>query len=466
MAESALYRAYIRRVRLHYSRIDLEGYEVRDGSLEQYVTYQLSRRSDDGQSRVKAVLNTMKLQLKLQGPSVWGVSLLSLVLNADMPIKELLQIMGSTFDSLPAGSRSPRERFSLLVRRMAAEKRLIVHVLDAAALTSPMQEWLLDEVATDVDLCLVFSAHTQDDLVLGVGPSMRIELPQLLDSEIRMMVGERFPNDFPQEIWRSLWAYSGGYAGRIALKMVDLLTADMIVENLDGTWRLREGVLNSEELVDVFGVDEMELLRLAIAGMPAPLREGVEQFVRLAALSGDAVLVRSIALLVGFPEDGLDSFVDAIDDGLQLPLFEDLGYTHPSFPGELVYRFYNPVARLALVQRIPLPKRAELADSLLRFLVSRQRIQTRGMARLYMELSRYCSDDLRDRLQRSLAWWISTDEAAELTVHIRRELANGKLNSMMVLREVRAHSRFDWPVYRSLAVLDALLPEYGNTDSG
>jgi hypothetical protein len=46
---------------LPYPQIDLEGYEIKEDSLEYYVQHQLSKYSGEAQSRAKAVLDRMKM---------------------------------------------------------------------------------------------------------------------------------------------------------------------------------------------------------------------------------------------------------------------------------------------------------------------------------------------------------------------------------------------------------------------
>jgi tetratricopeptide (TPR) repeat protein len=463
LAEAALHRARARRDRVRYSRIDLEGYELHEGSLERYVFRQIEKNSGEIQSRAQALLDRLKLQVKLQTPSFFGISVISMALTADIPAREALELLDNTFEALPAGPRSPHERFSLMLRRLAAEQRVVIHVLDAVSVTESVRTRLLEEAADGTDLLLLFSARSQDDLDTGDERPVRFEVPLLAENEIALAVGERFaPNEFGDDLWRALWADCGGYPGRLAVKMLDLLAADLIVESPEGLWSVSEKALDGRAIVAVFGVNELDRAQQAIAALPMPFEQQVQQFVRLASLCGDAILVRPLAIRSGVPQADLDGFIDALDE-LEPPLFEDLGYDDPGFPGQLVYRFYNRVFGPAQAQRIPQRKRAALADDLLQFLTSQMPVQTRGMARICLELARSGSDDVRRRFERNLAWWVTVDEADELGRSIRRELAKGKLTPATVLQEVQSHYRYDWPVYRSLALLDALSGKDGDS---
>ena len=453
---AAVHRAEQGRIRLRSGTLDLDGFEPGAGSLDAYLTHQLSKIDAGRRARLSAAMDRLKLQAKLQ-PSMWGISLFSIALSADVPIKELAQLVGKTFDSRPGASRSARERFALVLKQLTESGRLCVHVPDAIALPEIVYTWLLDELASNLDMTLVVSTRSGETVECGDLPAFKMEVPLLSEESVRARLDERFsPNSFPPGLHRAAWSYSQGYPGRLAIKIVDLIETDAIAQDADGSWSLRQNAFEDRAFLDLFGIDEVERVRLAIAGLHAAVREPVRQFVQIAALCGDAIPVRPVALLCGVTLGDLDSFIDTLDERFDPPLFEDLGYSHPSFPRELVYRFANPVTGPALATRLTSVRRAELASALLANLQSTHPPDSRGRARLYLELAKHCSDDVSESYRHRLSWWITAEEAEEFALHIGARIDAGQLDSVQLLRQVRRHHRDDWPHHLCLALLLAL----------
>lgn len=452
--ESAVYRAAQRGERLRHAILNLEGYEPGEGAVERYLSNQLLRLRPERRSCATALLEHMKLQVKVQ-PSLWGMSLLSIGLTSDVPATELIGWLGPTFASIPGMSRSPREQFSIALRQLCHDSRLIVHVTDHAPATQSIQEWLLEELATGIDATLVISIEPKGTVEMPKTAVERFDVELLSEGSIRERIDERFePNDFPAGLVKALWLYSGGYPGRAALKMADLVNAELIAPSeRDGVWELRTADFEDPDFVTLFGVDEAERVRELLSTVPSELGAAVQTFTRLAALcGGDPILVRPLALSSGVNAEDLDQFIDAVDERLVPDLFEDLGFTHPSFPTELAYRFTNPVTAPALVRRLSESTRAALAIRLTYELLANESDAANSRLRLGLKLSVHCPAEIREQVERRFQWWIESDDAEAFASTIEAKLLSGRLKLDDLLNQVERHHG-DWPNHLRLALL-------------
>jgi tetratricopeptide (TPR) repeat protein len=328
---------------------------------------------------------------------------------------------------------------------------------------SPLSDWLLDSTQGCANLRLLFSAGPEDFIDTQEIPFVDFHIPVLSSSDLLASVSDRFnPNDFRPDIYPALWSYCRGYRGRLAVKMADLLSADAIFQSSDGAWHLRDEFLTSPAGSSIFGPDVYEPIRAALHKQAPEQRRRLQTFLQLAAICGEVVLPVHLAAKAGVPEEEIDQFIDLIDDDIGNEIFEDLGYRNPSFPGQLVYRFHNPVVRQMILERLGETGAGKLCDDLLIFLQSRiPMVQSRGVARLYLELSRHSSDVKRLRIEHQLAWWIGAEEADELCNIVRRTLKTNRLSAADLMSEIEKHF-FDWPAYKTVALLNALCDDKGS----
>jgi tetratricopeptide (TPR) repeat protein len=463
--EAALYRVQAAGEKVHQSAIDLDGYELEKGSLERFVLHQIAKRAASGESYASNILEQSKLNLMVQGPSIWGISLASIALSLDVPLKEALSQLARTFESIPGPERTPREGLSRLIRSLTRTHKLVLHVVDSAAITTSLRGMLVDEARVNRNLILVFSCGASDRseaIAPRVSEVIRFELKPLNKQELRAAIDQRFsPNTFPDWLYAALWDYSRGVPGRLALKIADLLGGNFLVEDSrTGAWHLSEGDPLSYDLAQELGPDAYEPIRKVLSALPASTAECIEAILQLSALCGDKIPVRLLLAHIMLAEDKRDEYLDLIDDIFaENPVFDDLGYRYPGFSGELIYSFSNPILRSVILERVPGARRSQLALNLLSFLQQNLPVLTRGVAQLFLEIARHLdSDRERERYEQELAWWIGLDEAEEFSEYLRRAVRDGRLAPVAVLAE-QGRSKMRWPPYKSLAILNALVAD-------
>jgi tetratricopeptide (TPR) repeat protein len=462
--EAAIHRARAAGERFNQSAIDLDGYEHEKSSLEKYVLHQIGRKSGSVESYGLKVLEQSKLKLTVQGPSIWGMSFASVALGLDVPLKEALSHLARTFESIPGPERPPRECLSRLIRNLTQTHRLVLHVVDSAAITTPLREWLVDEARVNRNLILVFSCDTSDRneaIAPRVAGVIRFELKPLNKQELRAAIDQRFsPNSFPDWLYAALWEYSRGVPGRLALKIADLQDGNFLVEDLKtGAWHLSKSDPLSYDLAQEFAPCAYESIRKVLSALPAATAERMETILQLSALCGDNIPIRLLLAHTMLAEGKRDEFLDLIDDMFtENPVFEDLGYSHPGFSGELIYTFSNPILRSVILEHVPGARRSQLALNLLSFLQQNLPVLTRGIARLFLEITRHLDSEREQKqYEQELAWWIGWDEVEEFSRYLQKAVKDGRLAPAAVLADVN-RNQAHWPPYKSLAILNALVP--------
>jgi hypothetical protein len=82
----------------------------------------------------------------------------------------------------------------------------------------------------------------------------------------------------------------------------------------------------------------------------------IGRFLKLAALAGDPIPVSLLLAHLGFAGEAREEMLDVLDESFgpeaSNPLFLDFEYRHPGLPGQLVYAFSNPIARLEILRQM------------------------------------------------------------------------------------------------------------------
>jgi tetratricopeptide (TPR) repeat protein len=458
--DAAVWRVRRAGTAIELGTIDLAGYDPASGSLETYARHQLAKCTQErDRSRIARILEEAKLEATTGGPHAFAVSALSIALSLELPLKDVLSILCETFEFVPGPERPAREGLCRMLRRLTETQIFVVRVVEAAELPATLSAFLLEEAEINSNLVLAFLCHPRYEWPkeAPLPNSKRFELMPLEEYELRAAVNRRFqPNSFPDELCRALGECSHGLPGKLALKMADLLGAGRITEDARGDWRLAEGGLESEE----FSPDLQRPLRTRLSELPPNLREPVGSFLKLAALAGDQIPVTLLLAHLGISGDHRETLLDLLDESFgpdsSQPLFLDFEYRHPGLPGQLVYAFSDPMARLEILRHMTSQERSFLGVSLLAFLEGALPVVTRDAARLFLEIATQAgSEQDQQKYARELAWWIGGDEAGELSGLLQEALRQRRLPPNVVWMVVDG-TEYRWPPGRRLAVLDAL----------
>ncbi len=437
--------------------IDLEGYEE-EGSLGRFLELQIEkRRLESGQGRrelVEALLAATRLGLK--GTS-WA-TLLSLSLNLKEPIAVLKRILGGNEEGVSGEFFSAREVLASFLSDLPG--KVILHVIDPTffhGVPSPEnpRRWLPEVVERFPHVVLFVSCSPADqttDLVPGARHEPeRFELDRLTVDEVNTLLNVRLtPNAFPADFARTLFRYSNGLPGLLGGAVWKLHLLGVLDEDKAWTWKVDDA-----KVAEILSEGLLEPLSRAFHEHPEYNR-ALWTFLLDAVLCGVTVPASLLLSLQGLGEDKED-LADVIDEELvdKLGVFEDLQYRHPSFPASVsVYRFQEPIVRLAVLEHFTVAERQERASLIVQELRRDLPVRTRDVARLFVTLAHYLGKEEQDEYLRDLDWWVGTDDAEDLREELTLALVTGRLKSETLWGALQS-TKERWPAYRRLALLDA-----------
>jgi tetratricopeptide (TPR) repeat protein len=367
--------------------------------------------------------------------------------------------------------RNPRERLAALLEPAAARGPVVLHVKDAILLDRASRRLLLDLAAQHRNLFLSLACETPPPADRN---SERVFVQPWNQEELRERVRERFaPSAMPNDFHAALWE-SGGGAGRLAAAdaLLRLLARNAIRQDGFGAWSVprdwRKDSAVSEELAR--RVDDP--VDTALTALTEEQEAQATEFLRLAALCHPAIPVNLLLAAAGIAPDQQSDFLDECVDeplGTEGPdtLFEDLGYSHPGFPANmLTYRFRDPAMPAAILERVPAAARDALARRLLSYLDRALPPLTKAAARLRLRvLSRLDNERERERAEHLLAWWAGAEHIDAL----REDLVDGMHDghfSPDFLWTLFQQTEDRWPAFRRLALLEAYEKQPGGIPSG
>ena len=428
--------------RIAVGSIDLAGYDPDRGTLESYARHQLARCTQErDRERISRLLEEAQLEAMPGSPQVFGVCALSIALSVELPLQEVLPALREAV-RLPG-----RVGLSGLLGRLSGTRTLVIRFVESAEIPATLSAFLLEEAAANHNLVLAFLCHPRYEWPreAPLPRSRRFELMPLEEYELHRAVDQRFhPNSFLGEMDRALWECSGGLPGKLALKMREVVEAGVVVEVAGEGWRVADAAS----------------LRTALTEPAQEWPEPIGRFLKLAALVGDPIPVGLLLAHLGLAGEAREEMLDVLDESFgpdsSNPVFLDFEYRQPGLPGQLVYAFSNPIARLEILRQMPPQERSLLGLNLLAFLEGALAVTTRDAARLFLEIATQAgSEPGQERYARELAWWIGKDEAEGLTKMLRAAIREHRLPPDLPWIVVDG-TEGRWPAYRRLAVLDAL----------
>src|SRR5215472_16993607 len=113
-----------------------------------------------------------------------------------------------------------------------------------------------------------------------------------------------------------------------------------------------------EALAGNLGDSILDWFGRALERTPETWKSAVKNTIRLATLCGSSIPIRRLVEFQEFDRDQQEDLLDLLDQLFESDsLFEDHGFNHPGFPGELIYSFGNPVIPHALLNGMPFSER-------------------------------------------------------------------------------------------------------------
>ncbi len=460
--EAVGYLAQGKGVKVHIAPIDLDGYANDGTTLEEYANRLLANQTERDRSRVWEIIRATQPELKAKA-QFWVCALLSLEVSLKIPLRKLWESM----HDLSGPNRPGYELLDRLIHYLTQDAKLVLHVRDNDLLTTTWRRWLRACLDRHSNLVLAFSSdsvrnfrRSDSDIKfapLTFGPHDHKTFRSVIDSRFA-------PNTFPDGLYAVLWRYSSGYPEDMARVLGDLVGEHLVL--WDGEyWRLADEGLESDRFAGVFAPEFYEPFDALREQLSSDVMSQLDQFMCLAAMCGTYVPSNLIMESTGLSVDERDVLGDLIDDKLventNYPVFEDLQAAHPSFNRVSVYRWRNRTLRRVFLKQLHAAEHAEQAAKLIAYLKVHLPVTTRGIAKLFLELSRFLPTEGDGEIYRnSLAWWIGLDEADYLAEQLSHDAEAGRLTPHTLWSVVVATER-TWPAYRRFAALEALEKQRG-----
>ncbi|GAB4560914.1 MAG: hypothetical protein Tsb0020_07990 [Haliangiales bacterium] len=466
--QSVAYRSRVQDWPVQVLMLDLAGFEIEQGTLTSFVEHRIRTQGEHNDQQRKEVVDLALSAAGVLSKSIFSGTILSLLLSLRAPVQKVARLFEAN-DSVVGPTRDEREILASLVRAIAEDTHLLIHVPDTALLTDTLRRWLLDETTRSESITLALSCRPDDDTSRLVhteryGDPLRIEFERLTCAELRELIDHRFqPNNIPDDLIEELHRHTDGASAALALKFHQLITKGGLIFHPTGELCVAEGGLRNQAVIDVFEHAIYEPVSDLLDELPAHT-EHMQRFLWLGALCGRDFPSRLLLDFMEFDEDAREDFIEVINEWLveYSHILENFEYEHPAFLNQPSYGFRNDLIVAIILDKIPQDTRIELAEQLYRFLESRQFGNTRGEAHVLLSLCEYMEDPFeREACHERLAWWISQDEAEEFTEVLVEMLQRKEIDPQVLWQQLTAFE-LHWPPYRRLALIEA----YGRQPEG
>jgi tetratricopeptide (TPR) repeat protein len=454
LLESAVWSSQRGSIPVEYLALDLTGYAEGKDWVQKFVEFQAERFARRGRSVAAEAVSWIQEHASLLADDLPGAATVATLLSVGSSIRQWRSLEAR----IPGPRRPSLEALGLLLGNLTREATVLLHVTDSSLLNSTLRNWLLLEARSNRRLLLAFSCQPgeEDEGVAPGAATLRLELAPLERSELQAVIDDLYaPHRFPPELVAALEDYSQGWPEWAALKMKDLVASDLLFTD-SGVWTLGEDGTRSPAFVEQFRSVLYGLRKLRTASGP------LDRFLDLAALCGEFVPADLVIAHLALTEEAREELLDRIDDKLivgedaAVPLFRDYQYEHPSFPGLLIYGFFESFLGRLLVEEIAEQDRPRLAAAFLAFLRRHVPVGTRGVAKMFLSVARFLeAEEEEEEIRQELAYWVGLEEAEALTQLLVEDLREGRVSPASML-PLAYPSHYHWPAYRRWAVLEAL----------
>lgn len=409
--------------------LDLDGFEPTGPGVARFVEFRsaFGREREDEEERAAQLVKLVERVHALPAAASSGRWAAAFALTLELPDE---RAFCAELLALEDAQLTPERMLTGALERLSADTPLIVHVPSESTLSDPTLEWFVARTREHARVRLAFSCASQlasEALVPaareGLAP-LRIELGgQCTREQLEARLASR---GVPESERAALCEASGGSVARLGRALEAQLTAADSAPARLNAW-------------------------LESCGEDGPRLRAVLQ---LCAACGEAAPILPLLAASNMSQADAERFIDIIDEGLcgpeaPLPMFDDLAYRHPGFPGLSVYRFRDPGLRHALLDTAD-PK-AERA--LLEFLSTRMSLGTRSVTQLFLNLVERAQFDASAAPRQRLRLWIGPAEQAALQALLRKEVETKRLNADALFTTAQRDQSMT--VFQRLALLEA-----------
>jgi hypothetical protein len=423
--------------------LDLAGFEPTGPGLAAFVEFRQNfacKLGEDTAAALKRLLERVVQQPSAASSGRWavGFALLTALPLLDATLAELLTVEGAALDA--------QRMLGAVLAAHSAQTNVLLHVLPESTLSDATAQWLLDCVAKQPKIRLAFScaAPLASEALLGgrtgVAP-VRVELGAALTLEQALArsdaAAKRLGLDEAQQ--RALIEQAAGEPARLGRA---LEARDAGAEH------------------NVIGRAEIEAWLTEQEGDAAGLRS----LLQLMAAAGREAPVLPLLAAAGSNQADAERLIDRIDEGLcgdeaPVPVFEDLAYRHPGFPGLAVYRFRNRAVRAALLEASDRAAQLAAERKLFEFLSTRLALATRSITQLFVNLTERIDFAHSAGPRQRLRVWIGEAEEPALRALLEADLKAGRVAGEALFTTAQRDQGLS--AHQRLALLDASNSEPG-----
>lgn len=375
------------------------------------------------ENELRGLLNAVSAQPAAATSGRWAVAFAALFLVPEpQPLLASLLAQG-------APPVTPELVLSRALGLLAGAGRVLLHVPPESTISDPTMAWLLARCNDEAKVTPAFSCARELASEALVGPArpdcnpLRIDVGAALTRE---QVAGRFGAGLSDEVWQA----SRGEPARLGRALSLQLTAAESPNAALDAWLEAQGE----------------------AAAP------IERLLTLCAVCGEVVPILPLLAAGGVSQADAERYIDLIDDGLcgdeaALPLFDDLAYRHPGFPGLAVYRFRDRALRAALLERGEPDALTAQVKALFEFLSTRLVVATRSIAQLFLQLTERVQFPLSAGPRQRLRLWVGEAEVPLLEQMLRFEVKAGRLSPDALFTTAQRDQSL--PVLQRLALLEA-----------
>ena len=441
--------------RLKVIELNLDGFEPdQSDAFPKYLDH-LAKKGTGVDARRWGQIKNSILDTKIK-LTVRTAFLFSLAIESTLAVKDVWSLLFGSAQGPDAPDFIASDSAGQVIRSLFAGDSLVFHLRNIDSVPAILIEWLFRWRNRGLDVYIAFSASKISKVALPIEPS-RIELFPLNREELRAVIETRFfPNEFSKDIPELLYLYSQGWPSLISVKMAALQASHLITCRADGMWL--SDYATDEVLVSHFEDGILDQFRNLLASEQLDRRVVFEKILSIGALCRKSFPIRPVLEFLNLNREQWEVLIDALDSLFDpILILEDHEYSHPGFPGELVYSFRNSVVPKALLNAMDAAEREDLAAKLLRFFGARFIQRTRSQQLLLLNLAGEARlEDISEGLSHDLQLFATIEDADSLSELLAERIRAGTLSASHAL-EFESRNRASLPLAVRLALLNAVL---------
>ncbi len=438
--------------------LDYDGFNQETSTLSQFIDHQVKCNPEFNETKTRQLLESIKGEVQVKVGSDL-IPFLTFGVKIGLSLKDLKEMFNPP---VPQPQRSEREQILFFLDRLTSKSKLILHLKNALVNCSDAVGLFIQESFRQKAL-ITISCESEDEFHrFFPGESYEvIHFSPYNSSEIHELIDQRYsPNIFDMYFYDLLYRYTQGVPELLAAKIEDIEKQGLFQTDNRNRYLLSEEFISSNKVIDLF-----TNLFESYEKIHSENKSLLDELLKLACLCGCYFPIQQLIQFMELDESVSDKLQELIDTELTeckpTSLLTDYGYNHPCFykieRGRNVVNIYHlcPFFRSYMLSKMTDTEKAQKAKKLFNFLEAHLPIQTRAMARIFIELSDFTQIDRQIKKYRNyLIFWVRRENADELKKRIIQQLAGHDLNPD-ILWEIIRQSENKWYPHLRLALVEA-----------